>query len=303
MEFSPSLARILRSQDGVISRRQATEAGLSRDQVRCRVQRGEWLRVHPGIYRLSAAIPSAEATLRAASLWVADRGLLSGAGAAWWWEMVPEPPSSWQFLTGQRYALEPGAGISVRRCFVDPNDAAMWRGVALVDRPLAALQTAVALEQERPGQGIALIDRAKQKRCVHQRELQSAYDRHRGTAGSPAMKLLLDRTGDRAHSQLERAGVRELRAAGLADFVLNHRTVLASGRSVELDVAFVEQRVGLEFDGYAYHSSADQHRSDLQRANEIMASGWVLRRFTWSDVLADPDGFVRTVRAALEAQM
>jgi hypothetical protein len=202
--------------------------------------------------------------------------------------MTHEPPTVWAFATGQRFALASRPGVEVTRCFVDRRDSTSRFGVPVLTRPLAVLTAAVTLEQQRAGAGIALIDRAKQRRWVTQADLEDGYERHRGTRGSGSTGLLLKRTGDRAHSELERFGVRELRASGITGFVVNYRTVLTSGRSVELDVAFIERQVALEFDGYAYHGGPDEHRADLRRANEIMASGWLLRRFTWSDVLADP---------------
>jgi very-short-patch-repair endonuclease len=295
-----ALLSVIRRQDGVLSRRQALEAGLTAKQIDRRVALGEWLAVHPGVYRVATAVPSAESSLRAASLWLDGRGVLTGAGAAWWWEMAAAAPTLWRFSTGQRFTVPSRPGLSISRAFVDPADVTRRRGVPVAARPLCVLQTAVELERERAGCGIALIDRAKQRRWVLQSELERAHHRHRGTRDSASMGELLTRTGDRAHSELERAGIRELRSSGIAGFVVNHRTVLSTGRAVELDVAFVEQRVALEFDGYAYHGGADEHRADVRRANEIMASGWLLRRFTWADVLTDPDGFVRTVRAALE---
>jgi very-short-patch-repair endonuclease len=296
------LLSTIRRQDGVLSRRQALDTGLTSKQIDYRIATGEWLVVHPGVYRVATAVPTAESSLRAASLWLDGRGVLIGTGAAWWWEMAAEPPAVWRFTTGQRFTVPPRPGLSISRAFLDPAEVTRRRGVPIVSRPLGVLQTAVELERGRTGSGIALIDRAKQRRWVRQTELELAHRRQRGTRDSTSMGLLITRTGDRAHSELERAGIRELRAAGLSGFVVNHRAVLVTGRVVELDVAFVEQQLALEFDGYAYHGGADEHRADVRRANEIMASGWLLRRFTWADLLADRRGFVRTVRTALEAR-
>lgn len=130
-------------------------------------------------------------------------------------------------------------------------------------------------------------------------DLHLAFRRNCGTWGTRAMRRLLDRTGDRAHSELERIAVRLLRAAGITGFVLNHHTVLPSGRPVELDIAFPALGIALELDGYAYHASPEAMRADLQRSNEIMAAGWVLRRYTYTDLLGDPDGFIASVRELL----
>ncbi len=115
------------------------------------------------------------------------------------------------------------------------------------------------------------------------------------------MRRLLDRTGDCAHSELERIGVRLLREAGITGFVVNLRHTLSSGRPVEFDIAFEGRRLAIELDGFAYHSTPAAHRADVRRANEIMADGWTIRRFTYSDLLNDPDGFIRVVLEILAA--
>ncbi len=161
------------------------------------------------------------------------------------------------------------------------------------------LRSAVHLELTSPGRGIGLIDRAKQQRWVSMDALELAFRRNKGTWGTQDMRRLLDRTGDRAHSELERLGVELLRAAGITGFVVNLRTTLSSGRPVEFDIGFKERRFAIELDGYAYHSGPDAHRADVRRANEIMADGWVIRRFTYTDLLNDPEGFIATVLEVL----
>jgi very-short-patch-repair endonuclease len=130
-------------------------------------------------------------------------------------------------------------------------------------------------------------------------DLEHAFSRNKGTWGTRAMRRLLDRTGDRAHSELERMAVSLLRAAGITGFEVNYRTKLSSGRPVEFDIAFPKARVAVELDGYAYHAGPAEHRADVRRANEIMADGWAVRRFTYSDLLNDPAGFVTAVRQVL----
>lgn len=290
---------LLLRQAGVISRHQALTAGLSRRQIDRLLASDTWVRVRPAVYRLQAVVPSPEASLRALSLWLGPSTVLTGLGAAWWWGCVPEAPSRWTFTETRASWVPRGPEVTVSRDFLDPRDCVHRWQVPLVTRPLAVLRSAVTLESRQPGQGIALVDRAKQQGWVSAEDLQRAFDRHRGTSGTVAMRRLLEQTGDRAHSELERMAVRLLRAAGITDFTVNHRTVLPGGRPVEFDIAFVDRRVALELDGYAYHSGPEAHRADVQRANDVMAAGWTVRRFTWSDLLTDPDGFLDTVRQVL----
>ena len=189
-------------------------------------------------------VPSPEGNVRAAGLWLGPAAVLSGTGAAWWWGMLPEPPVRWHFVVAMHRPLEPG--LRIIQGFVDPLDRTELRGVAVVSRPLAVLRAGTWLEADRPGRGIALVDRAKQQRWVGAPELELAFRRNRGTRGTRAMRMLLERTGDRAHSALERMGVGLLHDAGITGFVLNYRTILrCSGRPVEFDIAFPDRRVAV----------------------------------------------------------
>lgn len=290
--------RIMLRQAGVISRRQASAAGLSGRQISYRLSSSDWVQVLPSVYRSALAPPTAEASLRAASLWVGP-GVVTGLSAGWWWGFTAAPPERWKVVIKSGVHLRAPAGITVSRAYVDPFDWCEHRGTGVISLPLAVLRSATALERGRPGSGIALVDRAKQQSRVSTADLESAFGRNKGTWGTRAMRKVLDRTGDRAHSELERMGVRLLSDAGISGFTVNYRTRLSSGRPLEFDVAFEAARFAIEFDGFAYHSSPEQHRADVQRANEVMADGWTVRRFTYSDLLNDAAGFIAIVRQVL----
>jgi len=286
-------------QAGVISRAQALSAGLSAAQIDHLIKKHEWRPVRPAVYRHALVPPSPESSLRASALWLGAGFALTGWGAAWWWEMLPDPPPSWHFVTGTSGHKRGQLDVRLTRGYLDPYDRTLRLDITVISRPLAVLRAAEQLEKLQPGRGIALIDRSKQRRWVTAYDLERAFARNKGTWGTRSMRRLLDRTGDRAHSELERMAVALLRAAGISGFVVNLCTTLRCGRRVEFDIAFKDRRVAIELDGYAYHAGPEEHRVDVRRANAIMADGWTVRRFTYQDLLADPDGFIATVREVL----
>ena len=277
----------------MISRQQALGSGLTSRQIDRLLRTREWLRVHPGVYRLHASVPLPETALRSASLWLGPDALLTDEGAVWWWGVVQDPPTSWTFTsTGVRRRR---SGVRLVEAFVDPRDRTTHRDVPVVSIPWAVLRAAAVREQDRPGDGIALIDQAKQTRAVRQGELERAFERHPGGWGSQTIRTLLRRTGDGAHSELERLAVSILRRAGITGFKPNLTVRLSDGQYAEIDIAFVDRRVAIELDGFAYHSDADTFRSDRRRGNQLMADGWTVRRFTWDDLVSDPEGVLATV--------
>lgn len=157
----------------------------------------------------------------------------------------------------------------------------------------------MALERARRGHGVRLIDRTKQVDLVTSLELEGAYLRNRGTWGTKLMGELLVRTGDRAHSDLERLGVSILEEAGITGFTVNLRFTLGNGRSVELDIGFEEFKLGLEFDGFPYHSSTEAQLADARRQNDLVGEGWTILRFPPDELVSRRAAFVRLVRDTL----
>ena len=162
--MNDTVRRHLLRQAGVISRAQALESGLTSRQIDRLLRTREWLPVHPGVYRLHAAVPSPETGLRAASLWLGPEALLTDEGGAWWWGVAKEPPSTWTFASSRRPSSRPG--VRVVRAFVDPRDRTVRRDVPVVSRPWAVLRAAAVRETELPGNGIAFLDQVAQTHAV-----------------------------------------------------------------------------------------------------------------------------------------
>jgi hypothetical protein len=74
--------RLASSQHGLVTRVQLLGAGVTKDQIQHRVERGLLLRVHRGVYRVGHRAPSLEAYYLAAVLAAGDEARLSGRAAA-----------------------------------------------------------------------------------------------------------------------------------------------------------------------------------------------------------------------------
>jgi very-short-patch-repair endonuclease len=290
--------RLIIEQAGAISRSQALTLGMSLRQVEWRVESGDWIRVLPGVYRLATVPPTPEQGMRAAALWL-DNGVLTGVGAAWWWELVPEPPLRWEFQVTNVTRRSQQASVCVLRRWVDPADVTSHRGIAVVARPLAVLRAAVTLERGRRRHGVRFVDRCKQIRAVGAVELQLAFQRNRGTWGTTSMRDILERTGDRAHSDLERLGAKLLTDAGITGFTVNLKIRVSNGRGMEIDIGFKQRKLAIELDGFQYHSSPESHAVDLERQNTLIRHGWTVLRYGPDVLNDDPGRFVREVAEAL----
>lgn len=66
------------------------------------------------------------------------------------------------------------------------------------------------------------------------------------------------------------------------------RVDLGLGRSVRLDFAWLELRIGIEADGRRWHTGTAFER-DLARRNAVTAAGWRLYHYGWTAVTSAPE--------------
>lgn len=73
------------------------------------------------------------------------------------------------------------------------------------------------------------------------------------------------------------------------------------GRKFELDVAFLDIRLGLECDGWEFHG---KHLSSFLRDREkdrlLLLNGWRVLRFPVREILKSPDEVMATVKKAVD---
>lgn len=214
---------------------------------------------------------------------------ISGLAAAWWHGLWPDPPPLIEITlpTGRR--LRPPPGIRLRRRELNEIDRVGVRDLWVTAVPLTVLEAAVALNERGP----ELVDRALQRR-VRFEALHRAHCRNAGQRGSTAAGRLLIAAADHAASMAERRLVMLLRAALLTGWVQHHR---ADG--YEVDLAFLDRKVAIEVDGWAWHHDQERFRHDRQRQNSLVLAGWTILRFTWHDLTQRPDTVITEIRTAV----
>lgn len=101
-------------------------------------------------------------------------------------------------------------------------------------------------------------------------------------------------------SVVESAARVELWLAGLPPPVLQHEVRTEHGRLVaRVDLAWPQQRLLVEVDGFAFHSDRLAYRRDREKMNDLERLGWRVLRVTWEDVVLRPHAFVELVAACL----
>lgn len=268
---------------GVIT---AAHAGTRRSALTAGVRRRELLRVYTGVYIDAARRDDPLVQARAAcaaipgGIVIGDLALAVTLGWPWRSGIID--------MVAPRRDLRAGS-VRCRRAMLDPQwwvdvDGARVATPAFAATYLAGEDDGAALDRFlREGGSMADV-----------REALASMERWRGQR---TRRTVVHDARDEPWSAAERRLHRVLRDAGISGWKSNYRVVTQAG-AFYLDAGFPGQRLGLEADGYEFHSSRDAFGRDRARHNALLLAGWRELHFTW-DMLADADAVVRDVRCAL----
>jgi very-short-patch-repair endonuclease len=282
------LEEYLRCQDGVVTLAQAQRAGLSRHAVNRRVRTGHWRRCSPGVYFVDDRPFTDAARVRAAVWGYGSVAVASGMAAAWWHGLTRFAPEVVE-VTVPRTSHHPRReGVRKRRRDLARVDVVERKRLRVTELALTVVEAAA-----RQRDGAKLMDSALQ-RHVELRELWQAHMRNKGRHGAPAARRLLTAASDGARSEAERLLVRLLYAHKITGWQTNYPM-----GGYKVDVAFPNQKVVIEVDGWAFHSDHEDFVKDRRRQNTIVQLGWKVLRFTWLDLVEYPERVIAEIKLAI----
>ena len=293
------IARRAAGQHGVISRSQALACGFSARSIDRKITSHLWERLYPGVYRLAGAPATWHQSLMAACLAWGAGAVISHAAAAALWMFPAFPRGVAPELTVARGLVRQYAEKVHRPMSLPAADRTQVDGIPVTTPARTLLDIAavypIAIVED------ALDDALRRKLVTVRRMQWRLREWKTATPGRRIIaKLLAERSACRSvpQSVFETRLLRELRRARLPLPVVQHEVRTAGGRFV-LDLAYVEQKVGIEADGYRWHSSRRAWDSDRSRTNALQLLGWTLVRVTWSQLRDRADDVTEQVRAIL----
>jgi very-short-patch-repair endonuclease len=272
---------------------------LSSKAVQARLDRGRLHAIHRGVY----AVGRPRLTLRgwwcAAVLACGANAVLShlSAGALWricsvgaGGEGEVNRPSRIHVSVGEDKSHHL-FGVRVhRRRYLPDSDRALCAGIPVtsVGRTLIDLATLL-----KPTQLEAAINAADKRELIDPERLRGEVEAHRGTAGAPALRDLLDRhTFCFTDSELERRFLRLVRRAGLPPPRTQQQV-----NGFRVDFFWPDLNLIVETDGLRYHRTAAQQSRDRVRDQAHITAGFIALRFTHAQVHHEPDQVVSALRA------
>jgi very-short-patch-repair endonuclease len=263
---------------GVVTRAELLDAGLSRQVVARRVEKGVLIPVHRGVYRVGHRAPSVEATYTAAVKAAGPAALLSGRAAAHVHGLIKGRPPPPEVTVPTERRLR---GVTTRRCRGwSQGDGATVRGIPVTSVSRTLVDLAATLSPP------ALARACHEASVLHR---TTPADVEMSLAGRPnargAAKLRMVISGEEkvTLSKLERVFLTCLRRASLP---LPETNRIAGGRRV--DCRWPEKRLTVELDGYRFHNTRHSWELDRRRERQARARGDEFRRYTYGDVVEDP---------------
>lgn len=266
----------------------ATTEGVSRRELDGPAYRQIFHGVH-----ISASVPDTLVVrARAAILRAPAHGRLSHETAGQLW--VPSwPGSSDVHLAFSRDVKSMGDGIKTHR-FTYQMEKWTRHGLPVTGPAQTFIHLAVRYDLV---ELVSFGDRLVARDAISPEELVVAtesWEGHGRRAAITAARLVRARSESVPETQTRLLVV----LAGLPEPVCNHPYLVGGIERYRLDLAWVEYKVALEYDG-RWHDTPEQRRKDEARREEMCKNGWIIIVIRAEHLYDDPDEVVREVAAAL----
>jgi very-short-patch-repair endonuclease len=266
-------------QHGVVDHAQLLEAGLTTAAIKHRVAAGWLYRKHRRVYAVGHPRLTQRGRWMAALLAGGETAVLShrSAGALWGICLDAEHPEI--TVPGRK---RPGPGVHAGA--IRPGETLTVDGIRVtkVGRTLLDLAEVLTLEQL-----VDAIDNATNARQLGRATLPSVINGARGRRGLKPLKeaLLITRPQDvLTRSELERRALRLIKRARLEPPEVNIRL-----HGYEVDLLWRAQRLVVELDSREHHGTDTAQDRDTRRTGNLRKHGYTTLRFTWRQVVNDPD--------------
>ncbi len=289
------MARLAARQHGAVSFAQLGLLSMGRGAIQHRVAHARFYRRHRGVYLVMApAIAPPLACLMAAVLACSGRAVVGHRSAAWLWGFVPAPPDRVE-VTVDAASVWQVAGIVKHRDRLQRREVTRRRGIPVTSAARTLIDYA---GDATPAELERAVEKARRDRLVSSRGLRTALRRAPRGRGAGLEAVLDSRQGPvLTRSEAEVRFVELVRAAQLSRPEHNVRV----GR-FEVDTLWREEGLVVEIDGYAFHSGRAAFERDRSRDAELQAAGLRVLRFTWRQLVHEPEVVLARVAQSLVAR-
>jgi very-short-patch-repair endonuclease len=284
-DVPPQLSDLAAFQDGMITRAQILDLGLTKDIIASRLARRRWQLLYPGVYAAFSGQLPRNAVLWAAVLSAGPGAMLSHQTAAELWKLADAPSELIHVTVPSNRRVKRCSGMAVhlsRRASAAMHPSRNPPRTRLEETVIDLWASARTLDT-----AVGWVTSALGRRLTTQEKLREAMEARSRLPRRTQLAELLgpDETG--IHSVLEYRYVRDVeRPHGLAGA---QRQVRARrhGRTEYRDLVYEAYSTAVELDGKVAHPG-DARWRDIHRDNAASAVGITTLRYSWFDVTSTP---------------
>jgi hypothetical protein len=253
-----------------VTRGQLLEEGLGARAITYRLQAGDLIAVHTGVYALGHAPQAFVDRAYAAVLACGRSAFLSHGSAASLWGIYDRWWTPFEVIveTARRRP-----GIRVHRVALAKADVRRHLGIRVTSPARTVFDIAPRLTDKALTRAVNELRIKRLLKLEQLGELATRLPRHRGAS---RVKPLVETSRGPTRSELEDDFVAFTERFGLPRPEMNARV-----RGHEVDALFREQRVIVELDGYEFHGTRQAFEKDRERDATTLAAGYRTVRITW----------------------
>lgn len=281
-------------QHGIVTRPQLLELGASPDAVDRRLATGWLERMHRGVYRVGP-VAARHSREMAAVLACGDGAVVSHRWAVALWGLLPRQDRGELVDIALRVGCRRRPGIRIHRpARLGDDETTILHRVPVTTAARTLYDIAGSVPSRELEQAVA---EALATGVATRRQVVRILARHPGRRGALRLHGILSaRTAPaRTRSVAEEVFLVLVRRAGLPEPEVN---VMVSG--YEVDFRWPAERLVVEIDGYAYHSSRRKFEVDRRRDAELSGAGELVMRVTWDQLQDEREAVLARLVRALE---
>jgi very-short-patch-repair endonuclease len=269
-----AVVSFVRQQGGFCTRAQAT-AATSEAEVDRALARGEIVWLSRGRYGL----PELDRDIAAAH---GLNAVLSHLSAALWhgWEVKTLPATTHVTVPRRRHRAYEAPKVTTHRSDLPPNR--VTAGIVT-----SVEQTLLDCLRHLPFDEALTVADSALRHGVPRSVLRRIAATVRGP-GSPQVRRVCREATHKAANPFESClRAIAMRVKGLD--VCPQHVIVGTRQSVRPDLVDLRLKVAIEADSFEWHSSRVALRRDARRYNLLVIDGWIVLRFSYEDVMFDPE--------------
>lgn len=271
---------------------------FSRRQFESAVRQGDLVAVAPNAYVGACHATSLSSRVDAALLWAGPPAAIGGRAAMRLYDVLPDPPDSIDLvIPRQRHLKAVPRHIRTRRTDFEfvPTQVAGWSVVPL---PMAMCQAFGDLGSDRAG----AVIRPLVSGAVGVEELLWTLDAMPRVRARRELTSVIVQYAAGSESYLEYVAATDVFSGAEFSQLMRQHVLSVHSRRYRVDLFDAATMTAIETDGASFHSSPQAWQSDLNRDADLASLGVLTLRFSYRDLIDNPERCRDRVRAVLRSR-